>query len=166
MNLFELTTLEGVAEPIYAASIDIPLILVSRSIYLVKVPKGKPFHPACGFLRHQLGEEVIFSRGRGWTIDGGNFETLIGVTVEDGGGEAKLGSEDVGNLDQGFIPKHKDASAGANGRPLGKASQAVSTEVASRELINVLELRLLKAHNVARSSGNHLMDRGLPVRVV
>jgi hypothetical protein len=86
MDLFEFATLEGIAEPINAASINIPFVLVPRSVYLVEISKCKPFLSGCGFLCHQLGEEVILYRGHGWTIDGCNLETLIGLAVEDGGG--------------------------------------------------------------------------------
>jgi hypothetical protein len=49
---------------------------------------------------------------------------------------------------------------------LGKALQTVPAKVASRELINILELRLLEANNVTRGARNHFMHSGLSVRIV
>jgi hypothetical protein len=101
MDLVKLVRLEGRAEAVDSASIDIYIVLVPRSPNLVEIPEGQPSHPGGWFEGHKLRKEVIFPIMRGRAIDHGNFEISLAVAIEDMniGRKAEFSDMKVGHLD-------------------------------------------------------------------
>jgi hypothetical protein len=82
MDLMKLARLEGGAEAVDSALIDICIVLVPSSPNLVEILEGKPSHPGGWFESHKLQKEVIFPIVRGRAIDRGNFEIFRAVAIE------------------------------------------------------------------------------------
>ena len=77
--------MEGVTEPVDAAMVDVPLILVARALYLVEVTQSEPFGPWRWLLSQELHEEGVFARGSSRAIDRRDLE-----------GDPRLADEDCG----------------------------------------------------------------------
>lgn len=76
--------------------VNISLVLVSRSINLIKVSGGKPSHPQRRLLAEELGKEHVFARGVGGAVDRCELEDHVGRSYTDHGGQAIRSVGDVG----------------------------------------------------------------------
>jgi hypothetical protein len=101
MDLVKLARLEGGAEAVDSAPIDIYIVLVPSSPNLVEIPEGQPSHPGGWFEGHKLRKEVIFPIMRGRAIYRGNFEISLAVAIENMniGRKAEFRDMKVGHLD-------------------------------------------------------------------
>jgi hypothetical protein len=81
VDLVKLARLEGGAEAVDSAPIDIYIVLVPSSPNLVEIPEGQPTHPGRWLEGHKLRKEVIFPIVRGRAINRGDFEVSLLLAV-------------------------------------------------------------------------------------
>ena len=62
MDFFELATMERGPKTVDPAMVNISLVLVSRSVYLIKISEGQPSNTRQRLVGDKLGEERIFAR--------------------------------------------------------------------------------------------------------
>ena len=73
--------MESVTKPSEPSSINIVVVFVASTVYLVEVAKGKPFDTERRLEAQEFEEEIFFQSSVGRTVDNGDLEGVI-ITLE------------------------------------------------------------------------------------
>jgi hypothetical protein len=98
----------------------------------------------------------------GRAINVGELEGIVGLSHGYQTGDEKLSHRNISDVDNIWVPKEKDASSGADSRPLRVAPETMPSKKSRREVINVLQFGFLDGNNVTGSGHNYFVNSRLP----